>query len=77
MSALLSFLPAADRINSDCTLCHSPWALALGTPVLVVAGLGHIIQGALHKKVRSVRARTSVSRTRLQGRAEDLAMSTT
>lgn len=56
---------------------HPPWALALGTPVLVVAGLGHIIQGALHKKVRSVRARSSVSRTRLQGRAEDLAMSTT
>ncbi|OIW34492.1 hypothetical protein CONLIGDRAFT_626506 [Coniochaeta ligniaria NRRL 30616] len=56
---------------------HPPWALALGTPVLVVAGLGHIIQGALHKKVKSVRGRSSFSRIRPRGRSEDLAMSTT
>ncbi|KAH8905121.1 hypothetical protein BR93DRAFT_969939 [Coniochaeta sp. PMI_546] len=56
---------------------HPPWALALGTPVLVVAGLGHIIQGALHKKVKSARGRSSISRTRQQGRSEDVDMSTT
>jgi len=54
-----------------------PWALALGTPVLVVAGLGHIIQGAVHKKVKSVRGRSSISRSGLRGRSEDRATTTT
>lgn len=31
-----------------------PWALALGTPVLVVAGLGHYFQGKVKRRVRSV-----------------------
>lgn len=35
-----------------------PWALALGTPVLVVAGLGHLISSAMNKRVKSVRARS-------------------
>ncbi|KAB5579943.1 hypothetical protein GE09DRAFT_1212405 [Coniochaeta sp. 2T2.1] len=52
---------------------HPPWALALGTPVLVVAGLGHIIQGALHKKVKSVRGRGSIRRSRLGPSSGDLA----
>ncbi|KAB5551356.1 hypothetical protein GE09DRAFT_1223152 [Coniochaeta sp. 2T2.1] len=51
---------------------HPPWALALGTPVLVVAGLGHIIQGALHKKVKSVRGRGSIRRSRLGPSSGDL-----
>lgn len=31
-----------------------PWALALGTPVLVVAGLGHYFQGKLSRKARRI-----------------------
>ncbi len=29
-----------------------PWALALGTPVLVVAGIGHAVHGAMRKRVK-------------------------
>lgn len=42
---------------------HPPWALALGTPVLVVAGLGHYFQGKLKKKANDIRER-SRSRSR-------------
>lgn len=34
-----------------------PWALALGTPVLVVAGLGHYFQGKLSRKARRIAER--------------------
>ncbi|KAK3900299.1 hypothetical protein C8A05DRAFT_45826 [Staphylotrichum tortipilum] len=40
-----------------------PWALALGTPVLVVAGIGHAVHGAVRKRVRS----RSSSRFRIAG----------
>ncbi|KAK3394788.1 hypothetical protein B0H63DRAFT_57951 [Podospora didyma] len=42
---------------------NPPWALALGTPVLVVAGLGHAVHGAMRKRVQRVRSR-SLSRQR-------------
>ncbi|KAK4155503.1 hypothetical protein C8A00DRAFT_31638 [Chaetomidium leptoderma] len=35
---------------------NPPWALALGTPILVVAGIGHAVRGAVHKRVRRVRS---------------------
>jgi hypothetical protein len=38
-------------------LCR-PWALALGTPVLVVAGIGHAVHRAVHRRVKSVRSRS-------------------
>lgn len=41
-----------------------PWALALGTPVLVVAGLGHYFQGKLTRKARSMVERTRDKRGR-------------
>ncbi|KAK4132599.1 hypothetical protein BT67DRAFT_384971 [Trichocladium antarcticum] len=37
---------------------NPPWALALGTPVLVVAGIGHAVHGAMRKRVRQVRSRS-------------------
>ncbi|KAK3945343.1 hypothetical protein QBC46DRAFT_116392 [Diplogelasinospora grovesii] len=46
---------------------NPPWALALGTPVLVVAGVGHAFHGAMRKRVQRVRSRSmsrSVSRQR-------------
>lgn len=47
---------------------HPPWALALGTPVLVVAGLGHYFQG----KVRRSRAARSIKeRSRSRGRTSE------
>ncbi|ROW11511.1 hypothetical protein VMCG_00988 [Cytospora schulzeri] len=45
---------------------HPPWALALGTPVLVVAGLGHYFQGKLR---RSRAARSIKERSRSRGRS--------
>ncbi|KAK3694081.1 hypothetical protein B0T22DRAFT_60908 [Podospora appendiculata] len=38
---------------------NPPWALALGTPVLVVAGLGHAFNGAMRKRVKRVRSRSA------------------
>ncbi|KAH6619800.1 hypothetical protein B0J18DRAFT_254295 [Chaetomium sp. MPI-SDFR-AT-0129] len=35
---------------------NPPWALALGTPVLVVAGIGHAVHGAVHRRVKHVRS---------------------
>lgn len=49
---------------------HPPWALALGTPVLVVAGLGHYFQGKLKRKTRSITRSRSRSR-RPRGRAHE------
>ncbi|KXX80086.1 hypothetical protein MMYC01_202854 [Madurella mycetomatis] len=43
---------------------NPPWALALGTPVLVVAGIGHAVHGAMRKRVQRVRSR---SRSRRRG----------
>ncbi|KAK4128176.1 hypothetical protein N657DRAFT_676002 [Parathielavia appendiculata] len=37
---------------------NPPWALALGTPVLVVAGIGHAVHGAVHRRVKKVRSRS-------------------
>ncbi|KAK3330151.1 hypothetical protein B0H66DRAFT_47483 [Apodospora peruviana] len=37
---------------------NPPWALALGTPVLVVAGIGHAFHGAMRKRVQKVRSRS-------------------
>ncbi|KAK3336004.1 hypothetical protein B0T19DRAFT_25498 [Cercophora scortea] len=38
---------------------NPPWALALGTPVLVVAGIGHAFHGSMRKRVKRVRSRTA------------------
>lgn len=46
---------------------NPPWALALGTPVLVVAGLGHAVHGAMRKRVQKVRSRSRHSRDRGRG----------
>ncbi|KAM7223480.1 hypothetical protein V8F06_000954 [Rhypophila decipiens] len=43
---------------------NPPWALALGTPVLVVAGIGHAVHGAMRKRVQKVRTSRSMSRSR-------------
>lgn len=42
---------------------HPPWALALGTPVLVVAGLGHYFQGKIRRGTKKIASR-SRSRSR-------------
>lgn len=42
---------------------NPPWALALGTPVLVVAGIGHYLQGKFRRKARSV-SENLISRNR-------------
>ncbi|KAL7784289.1 hypothetical protein V8C37DRAFT_413445 [Trichoderma ceciliae] len=34
---------------------HPPWALALGTPVLVIAGLLHLIHDCTKKRVKNIR----------------------
>ncbi|KAF3769125.1 hypothetical protein M406DRAFT_249597 [Cryphonectria parasitica EP155] len=55
---------------------HPPWALALGTPVLVVAGLGHYFQGKVKSKAKSVgrnlRSRSHSRRPRGRSRDEPL-----
>ncbi|KAL2260767.1 hypothetical protein VTK26DRAFT_5142 [Humicola hyalothermophila] len=43
---------------------NPPWALALGTPVLVVAGIGYAVHGAMRKRVRRVRSRSRSRRRR-------------
>ncbi|EGO52733.1 hypothetical protein NEUTE1DRAFT_150219 [Neurospora tetrasperma FGSC 2508] len=58
---LAAFNAIRDRKNP-------PWALALGTPVLVVAGIGHAFHGAMRKRVQRVRSRSLRSRSR--GRSE-------
>ncbi|KAK3397794.1 hypothetical protein B0T20DRAFT_232003 [Sordaria brevicollis] len=54
---LAAFNAIRDRKNP-------PWALALGTPVLVVAGIGHAFHGAMRKRVQRVRSRSLRSRSR-------------
>ncbi|KAK4449525.1 hypothetical protein QBC34DRAFT_298946 [Podospora aff. communis PSN243] len=39
---------------------NPPWALALGTPVLVVAGIGHALQSSMRKRVDRVRSRSTI-----------------
>ncbi|KAL1878734.1 hypothetical protein Daus18300_002010 [Diaporthe australafricana] len=53
---------------------HPPWALALGTPVLVVAGLGHYFQGKLKRSraARSIRGRSRSRKPTDRGRLEAL-----
>ncbi|TGJ82797.1 hypothetical protein E0Z10_g5978 [Xylaria hypoxylon] len=41
---------------------HPLWALALGTPVLVVAGLGHLLSLVLRQFYHKAKARTQSSR---------------
>lgn len=49
-----------------------PWALALGTPVLVVAGLGHYFQGKIKRKAQKMVESRSRSHSRPpRGRARD------
>ena len=36
----------------------SPWALALGTPVLVVAGIGHAVHISMRKRIDRARSRS-------------------
>lgn len=50
---------------------HPPWALALGTPVLVVAGLGHYFQGKLKKKARDMKERSRSRSRDPRGRSRD------
>ncbi|KAK0633478.1 hypothetical protein B0T14DRAFT_491646 [Immersiella caudata] len=38
---------------------NPPWALALGTPVLVVAGIGHALHSSMRKRVDRVRSRSA------------------
>lgn len=49
-----------------------PWALALGTPVLVVAGLGHYFQGKLSRKARRIVERGREVRRKLSNGDIDL-----
>ncbi|KAK0753940.1 hypothetical protein B0T18DRAFT_424408 [Schizothecium vesticola] len=37
---------------------NPPWALALGTPVLVVAGIGHAVHTSIHKQISRTRSRS-------------------
>lgn len=50
---------------------HPPWALALGTPVLVVAGLGHYFQGKLKSKAKDYKTRSRSRSRKPRGRARD------
>lgn len=42
---------------------NPPWALALGTPVLVVAGIGHAVHVSMRKRVEKARGRSRSGRT--------------
>ncbi|OTA75605.1 hypothetical protein M434DRAFT_268525 [Hypoxylon sp. CO27-5] len=48
------------------------WALALGTPVLVVAGLGHLIHVALRTFYKKARARGNAHKTRNDGASSEI-----
>ncbi|KAI1417005.1 hypothetical protein F5Y13DRAFT_103175 [Hypoxylon sp. FL1857] len=48
------------------------WALALGTPVLVVAGLGHLIHIALRAFYKKAKARTQTHKTRNDGASSEM-----
>ncbi|KAK4250795.1 hypothetical protein C7999DRAFT_38162 [Corynascus novoguineensis] len=50
---------------------NPPWALALGTPVLVVAGIGHAVHGAVHKRVKRVRSMSRGRRRAMSASASD------
>ncbi|EJT73382.1 hypothetical protein GGTG_10223 [Gaeumannomyces tritici R3-111a-1] len=52
-----------------------PWALALGTPVLVVAGVGNLINSALHRKTTKVIKKTKEARSRSNSRSGTVPMS--
>lgn len=41
---------------------HPPWALALGTPVLVIAGLLHLFHNCTKKRVKKMKKSISSSR---------------
>ncbi|KAK8090041.1 hypothetical protein PG997_005002 [Apiospora hydei] len=43
---------------------HPIWALAMGTPVLVVAGLGHVVSLCLHKLYKKAKAKHQAHSTR-------------
>ena len=50
--------------HSICNVKHPIWALAMGTPVLVVAGLGHVISLCLHKMYKKAKAKHKARSTR-------------
>ena len=50
--------------HSLCNVKHPIWALAMGTPVLVVAGLGHVISLCLHKMYKKAKAKHKARSTR-------------
>ncbi|KAK1757463.1 hypothetical protein QBC47DRAFT_296789 [Echria macrotheca] len=52
---------------------NPPWALALGTPVLVVAGIGHAFNMSMRKRVERVRVR---GRSRSRRRTVSVSSST-
>ncbi|KZZ88199.1 hypothetical protein AAL_08181 [Moelleriella libera RCEF 2490] len=46
---------------------HPPWALALGTPVLVIAGVLHLIHDCTNKRVKKLRRRANSTQEDGQG----------
>lgn len=52
---------------------NPPWALALGTPVLVVAGIGHALQHSMRKRVDRVRSRSRSRRRTMSVGSNSLA----
>lgn len=50
--------------HSLCNVKHPIWALAMGTPVLVVAGLGHVISLCLHRMYKKAKAKHRAHSTR-------------
>ncbi|PHH77080.1 hypothetical protein CDD80_949 [Ophiocordyceps camponoti-rufipedis] len=40
---------------------HPPWALAMGTPVLVIAGILHLFHQVTKKNIKKIRRKTSAS----------------
>ncbi|RDA91821.1 hypothetical protein CP533_2815 [Ophiocordyceps camponoti-saundersi (nom. inval.)] len=42
---------------------HPPWALAMGTPILVIAGFMHIFHQVTRKKIKKIRRKGSASST--------------
>ncbi|KAK8048611.1 hypothetical protein PG994_010341 [Apiospora phragmitis] len=47
-----------------CNVKHPMWALAMGTPILVVAGLGHVASLCLHKMYKKAKAKHQAYSTR-------------
>ncbi|KAI0521421.1 hypothetical protein F5B22DRAFT_662544 [Xylaria bambusicola] len=52
-----------------CDMEHPQWALALGTPVLVVAGFGHLLTVIIRKLYSNVKTRRESSKTQSSSRS--------